>query len=69
MASVTEQQLFETPYRSPQLSLWDGRADDWLTVIRLSPYAPRRRPSPVPNTQHPLRLPDQEHAATGDRRG
>ena len=42
VAQVTEQQLFETPYRSPQLPLWEGRADDWLSVIRLPTYAPRR---------------------------
>jgi putative transposase len=42
LAAVAEARLFETPYRSPQLPLWERRADEWLTVIRVAPYAPRR---------------------------
>lgn len=69
VVQVTEQQLFETPYRSPQLPLWEGRANDWLTVIRLLPYAARRRSSPLASTQLPLQLPDQEQTTTGERTG
>ncbi len=35
------EQLCETPHRSPQLPLWT-RDDDWLPVLRLSAYTPRR---------------------------
>ena len=65
VASVTEQQVFETPYRSPQRPLWEGRPEDWLTVIRLQPYAPRRRSSLAPNVQLRLQLANQEQAADG----
>ena len=62
LVQVTEQQLFETPYRSPQISLWEGRADDWLTVIRLPRYAPRR--TPVDRSAEQTRLiPDELLAA------
>ncbi len=61
---MTEQQLCETPYRSPQLPLWDSRADDWLMVIRLLPYASRRR-SPLLSIPLSLPLPDQGHVASG----
>jgi len=33
--------LFETPYQSPQLSLWELNDDEWLKVIRRPDYAPR----------------------------
>ena len=63
LVQVTEQHLFETPYRSPQLPLWEGRADDWLTVIRVPPYAPRRS-KPEAVTQQ-TRLPlDERFAAS-----
>lgn len=39
---VTEAQLFETPYRSPQLSFWTRDEVEWLSVIRVPPYATRR---------------------------
>jgi transposase len=45
LASVTELERFETPYQSPQPPLWNLAADDWLTVVKLAPYAPRRRRS------------------------
>jgi len=47
LTSVIEQQLFKTLDRSAQLPLWEGRAEDWLTVIRLPPYA-LRRPKHLP---------------------
>ena len=45
LASVTELERFETPYHSPQPALWDLAADDWLRVVKLAPYAARRRRS------------------------
>lgn len=41
---VTPEHLFETAHRSPQLPLWTPDEDDWLPVLRLPPYAPRRSP-------------------------
>ncbi len=52
LATVAEARLFETPYRSPQLPLWERHADEWLTVIRVAPYAPRR-PRPQSAWQTP----------------
>lgn len=42
LAAVVELERFETPYQSPQPPLWNLTADDWLTVIKVAPYAPRR---------------------------
>jgi hypothetical protein len=39
---VEEEQLFETPFRSPQLSFWDREEVEWLSVIRVPPYATRQ---------------------------
>jgi len=50
---VTPAQLFETPHRSPQLPLWVRGEDDWLPVLRLPAYAPRR-PRPVGAVQPSL---------------
>lgn len=38
---VEEPQLFETPYQSPQLPLWDLSDAEWLKVMRRPDYAPR----------------------------
>ena len=46
-------QLFETPFRSPQLPLWDLGEQDWLKVVKQAPYAPRRGQHPRPH-QPPL---------------
>lgn len=51
--AVTPAQLFETPHRSPQLPLWPRGEDDWLPVLRLPAYAPRR-PRPVRAVQPSL---------------
>jgi putative transposase len=40
---VTDPRLFETPFRSPQLFLWERGLEDWHLVLRLPGYAPRRR--------------------------
>jgi hypothetical protein len=33
--------LFETPYQSPQLPLWELSDPEWLKVMRRLDYAPR----------------------------
>jgi len=38
---VQEPQLFEPPYQSPQLPLWDLSDAEWLKVMRRPDYAPR----------------------------
>jgi putative transposase len=42
LKAVTPEHLFDTPHRSPQLPLWRQGDDDWLPVLRLPAYAPRR---------------------------
>jgi hypothetical protein len=42
LLSVEEPRLFETPYRSAQLPLWELSDAEWLKVVRRPPYAPRR---------------------------
>jgi hypothetical protein len=34
LATVTEARLFKTPYRSPQLPLWELGPSEWLSVLR-----------------------------------
>ncbi|MDP9373819.1 MAG: helix-turn-helix domain-containing protein [Chloroflexota bacterium] len=41
--AVTLAQLFDTPHRAKQLPLWALGDGEWLKVIRLEPYAPRRQ--------------------------
>lgn len=43
LKTVTEPRLFEAPHRSPQLPLWEVGEGEWLQVLRLPDYAPRRR--------------------------
>ena len=43
LKTVAEERLFDTPHRSPQPPLWAWGKDEWVTVLRLSGYAPRRR--------------------------
>jgi transposase InsO family protein len=52
--TIVEEELFETPYRSPQLSFWEHDQVEWLTVIRVPPYVLRQRPLSLNNSQ--LRL-------------
>jgi transposase InsO family protein len=42
---VTLEHLFETPHRSPQPPLWRWGQDEWLPVLRLPAYAPRKPPA------------------------
>jgi transposase len=41
--SVTDPQVIETPYRSPQLALWELGEGEWLKILRLPPPAPRTK--------------------------
>lgn len=50
---MVPEHLFDTPYQSPQLPLWTAGDDDWLPVLRLPAYAPRR-PRPTGAMQPPL---------------
>ncbi len=43
LRQITEPRLFETPFQSPQLFLWEQGLADWHLVLRLPEYAPRRR--------------------------
>lgn len=43
LKTVADPHLFETPHRSPPLPLWELGDGEWLTVLRASPYAARRR--------------------------
>ena len=42
---VRNPHLLDTPYHSPQLSLFDLGPDDWLLYLREPEYAPRRHAS------------------------
>ena len=53
LKAVTDPYLFETPHRSPQLPLWELGDGEWLTVLRLPAYAPRRA-RPATPLQAPL---------------
>lgn len=58
LKTVTESRLFETPFTSPQLALWELGLDDWHRVLRLPEYAPRRSQRPSALVQLPL-FPDE----------
>ncbi len=42
LLDVAEKQLYDTPHRSPQPPLWELGDGEWLKVVRLPGYAPRR---------------------------
>jgi len=42
LLAVEAPYLFETPYRSAQLPLWEMSDTEWLKVMRRPPYAPRK---------------------------
>ena len=44
LKTVTAPHLFATAHRSPQLPLWVLGEGDWLQVLRVAAYAPRKRP-------------------------
>jgi hypothetical protein len=43
LAEVAEPRPFETPHQSPQLFLWEHADRDWVKVLRVPAYAPRKR--------------------------
>jgi len=43
LSEAGDPQLFETPFRSPRLPLWELGDQDWLKVNRQPSYAPRTR--------------------------
>jgi putative transposase len=53
LAAVTKPQLYETAHRYPQLPLWELGEGEWLKVLRLAPYAPRKERA-APATQYTL---------------
>lgn len=42
LRAVEEPQVYETPFRLPQLALWELDDTEWLKVIRRPDYAPRQ---------------------------
>jgi putative transposase len=62
LASVTAAELLETPYRSPQLPLWECGDGEWLAVVRVAPYTPRPPRQPPAGIQRRL-FPDEDAAA------
>ena len=42
LKTVAEERRFETPHRSPPPPLWAWGDNEWLRVLRLPDYAPRR---------------------------
>ncbi len=53
LRTIDEPRMFDNPYRSPQLPLWELGDDEWLKVVRLPDY-PRRTPQRVMGTQAAL---------------
>ncbi len=43
LRTVTPLRRFQTPYQSPQLSLWDLQPHEWRLALPLPAYAPRRK--------------------------
>ncbi len=42
LKAVTDAEIFETPFRSPQLRLFASSETEWLTILRVPDYLPRR---------------------------
>ncbi len=61
LKTVTPAQLLDTAHRSPQPPLWTWDDADWLPVLRLPDYAPRRLP-PGDALQPPLFVLDEASA-------
>jgi hypothetical protein len=55
----------ETPYQSPQPPLWAWEPGEWLSVVRVAPYAPRQ-PRPIDPSWHlPLPMVDDAELGAG----
>ena len=46
--------LYDHPYRSPQLPLWEDAAVEWYLILRADPYGPRRKKKRLVFLQMPL---------------
>lgn len=42
LKTVTDAEIFETPFSSPQLRLFASNATEWPTNLRVPDYLPRR---------------------------
>lgn len=48
LTRVKESKLYDTPYCSPQPPLWELGDGDWLKVLRVREYVPRRHRTKQP---------------------
>jgi len=48
LRAVEEPHLFATPFRSPQLALWELDDTEWLKVLRRPDYAARKPRTVIP---------------------
>ncbi len=46
--------LYDHPYRSAQLPLWEDAAVEWYLILRADPYGPRRKKKRLVFLQMPL---------------
>jgi hypothetical protein len=69
LKGVSRPRLAETPFRSPQLSLFDLGPDQWLLFLHLQPYARSHRKRLVKGLVQPqlLDVPVQEQAVGADQ--
>lgn len=42
LKAVTDAEIFASPFRSPQLRLFGLNETEWLTILRVPDYLPRR---------------------------
>ena len=42
LLDIAERQLYDTPHRSPRPPLWELGDGEWLKIVRLPGYAPRK---------------------------
>jgi len=63
--AIEEPRLFATPHQSPQLSLWEFGEGEWLKVLRLEGYAPRKRRANDPGQEPLFTLPEVSAVSHG----
>jgi len=64
LVEVTEVALVPNPYTSPQPFLWTLGDGEWLRVVPLAPYSPRRPRPTSAEVQLPLNLPSTDELDT-----
>jgi len=64
LVEVTEVALVPNPYTSPQPFLWTLGDGEWLRVVPLAPYSPRRLRPTSAEVQLPLNLPSTDELDT-----